>query len=59
MAKRSGLTEILLGERGDGEPAYRWLYGALRQEILEGRLRPGTRLPATRDLAVESPATSA
>jgi GntR family transcriptional regulator / MocR family aminotransferase len=53
MAKRSGLTEILLGERGDGEPAYRWLYGALRQEILEGRLRPGTRLPATRDLAVE------
>src|SRR5690242_16628940 len=32
-------------------PAYRWLYAALRGEILEGRLRPGTRLPATRDLA--------
>ena len=53
MAKRSGLTEILLRERGGGEPAYRWLYGALRREILEGRLRPGTRLPATRDLAAE------
>jgi GntR family transcriptional regulator/MocR family aminotransferase len=51
MAKRSGLTEILLGDRADGESAYRWLYGALRREILEGRLRPGTRLPATRDLA--------
>lgn len=53
MAKRSGLTEILLGGRAEGESAYRWLYGALRREILEGRLRPGTRLPATRDLAEE------
>ncbi|HEX2919261.1 MAG TPA: PLP-dependent aminotransferase family protein, partial [Edaphobacter sp.] len=53
MAKRSGLTEILLGQQAHGEPAYRWLYGALRREILEGRLRPGTRLPATRDLAAE------
>jgi len=31
--------------------AYRWLYGALRSSILEGRLHPGARLPATRDLA--------
>ncbi|RZU41234.1 PLP-dependent aminotransferase family protein [Edaphobacter modestus] len=53
MPRRSGLTEILLGERGEGESAYRWLYAALRREILEGRLRPGTRLPATRDLAAE------
>lgn len=53
MAKRSGLTEILLGQRTKSEPAYRWLYGALRREILEGRLGPGTRLPATRDLAAE------
>jgi len=53
MPKRSGLTEILLGERAEGESAYRWLYSALRREILEGRLRPGTRLPATRDLAAE------
>jgi GntR family transcriptional regulator/MocR family aminotransferase len=27
------------------------MYTALRSEILEGRLRPGARLPATRDLA--------
>jgi GntR family transcriptional regulator / MocR family aminotransferase len=30
---------------------YRWLYGELRSAILDGRLRPGARLPATRDLA--------
>ncbi|HEY2038444.1 MAG TPA: PLP-dependent aminotransferase family protein [Edaphobacter sp.] len=53
MAKRSALTEIFLVPREEGESAYRWLYGALRREILEGRLRPGTRLPATRDLAQE------
>jgi GntR family transcriptional regulator/MocR family aminotransferase len=32
-------------------PASHWLRGALRAEILAGRLRPGSRLPATRDLA--------
>jgi GntR family transcriptional regulator/MocR family aminotransferase len=32
-------------------PAYRWLYAALRADIVEGRLSPGTRLPSTRDLA--------
>jgi GntR family transcriptional regulator/MocR family aminotransferase len=30
---------------------YRWLYDALRAAILDGRLRPGARLPASRDLA--------
>lgn len=30
---------------------YRWLYGELRAAILDGRLKPGARLPATRDLA--------
>ncbi|MFI5114396.1 MAG: PLP-dependent aminotransferase family protein [Terriglobales bacterium] len=32
-------------------PLYRWLYEQLRRAILDGRLRPGARLPATRDLA--------
>jgi GntR family transcriptional regulator / MocR family aminotransferase len=30
---------------------YRWLYEAVRKSILQGHLRPGDRLPATRDLA--------
>lgn len=34
-----------------GVNLYRWLYGELRAAILDGRLRPGARLPATRDLA--------
>ncbi|MBZ0114840.1 MAG: PLP-dependent aminotransferase family protein [Thermoanaerobaculia bacterium] len=29
----------------------RWLYDALRSAILDGRLRPGSRLPSTRQLA--------
>jgi GntR family transcriptional regulator / MocR family aminotransferase len=53
MAKRSTSIEMLLPERRDSVAAYRWLYGSLRDEILEGRLKPGTRLPATRDLATQ------
>ena len=34
-----------------GASLYRWFYDELRAAILEGRLRPGARLPATRDLA--------
>ena len=34
-----------------GASLYRWLYDELRAAILDGRLRPGARLPATRDLA--------
>src|SRR5919108_1981562 len=51
MAKQSTSFELLLPVRDRRTPAYRWLYGALRTEILEGRLRPGARLPGTRDLA--------
>jgi GntR family transcriptional regulator/MocR family aminotransferase len=40
-----------LGGAFPARPAYRWLYSALRTEILEGRLRPGARLPASRELA--------
>jgi GntR family transcriptional regulator / MocR family aminotransferase len=51
MAKRASAVELVLSPRRAGTPAYRWLYSALRTEILAGRLRPGTRLPATRDFA--------
>jgi GntR family transcriptional regulator / MocR family aminotransferase len=34
-----------------GRSLYRWIYEELRSAILDGRLRPGSRLPATRDLA--------
>jgi GntR family transcriptional regulator/MocR family aminotransferase len=51
MAKQTTQLALMLPPREPGLPASRWLYGALRAAILEGRLRPGARLPATRDLA--------
>ncbi len=41
----------MLPARDADTPAYRWLYETLRSQILEGRLRPGVRLPSTRDLS--------
>jgi len=49
--KQAGLLELVLPVRDSGQSASRWLYESLRVAILEGRLGPGTRLPATRDLA--------
>jgi GntR family transcriptional regulator / MocR family aminotransferase len=51
MPKKATSFELMLPPRDAKTPAYRWLYAAVRGEILEGQLRPGTRLPATRDLA--------
>ncbi|HYH45274.1 MAG TPA: PLP-dependent aminotransferase family protein [Thermoanaerobaculia bacterium] len=51
MPKRTIAPALLLPPREAGEPAQRWLCAALRAEILEGRLGPGARLPASRDLA--------
>lgn len=51
MAKKTTPYELALPHRNPEVPAYQWLYEAVRSEILGGRLRPGTRLPATRDLA--------
>jgi GntR family transcriptional regulator / MocR family aminotransferase len=56
VPKRATSFELTLPARpprksGAAASAYRWLYVALRAEILDGRLRPGARLPATRDLA--------
>ncbi|MFZ0522033.1 MAG: PLP-dependent aminotransferase family protein [Candidatus Acidiferrales bacterium] len=51
MAKRPTGFALTLPPRDAATPAYRWLYATLRAEILDGRLRPGARLPATRDFA--------
>ncbi len=53
MAKQAGVFELVLPPRGPKLPAYRWLYESLRAEILGGSLRPGMRLPSTRDLSVQ------
>jgi GntR family transcriptional regulator/MocR family aminotransferase len=51
MAKVKGSLEVPLRSRAAGQPLTDWLYGELRSAILEGRLPPSTRLPATRDFA--------
>jgi GntR family transcriptional regulator / MocR family aminotransferase len=51
MAKRATTFEMALPPKDSTAPSYRWLYAALRAAILEGRLHPAARLPATRDLA--------
>jgi GntR family transcriptional regulator/MocR family aminotransferase len=40
-------------DAGAAEPAYRQLYEQIRAAILEGRLKPGTRLPSSRALSRE------
>jgi GntR family transcriptional regulator / MocR family aminotransferase len=55
MSRKSGIG-TLLGfdlERAGPAPLFHQLYRQLRQAVLEGRLRPGVRLPATRFLARE------
>src|SRR5262249_34110042 len=51
MALRGDRVALTLAPRPPGALAYRWLCAALREAILDGRLRPGARLPTTRDLA--------
>lgn len=51
MAKQSRHLELPLSVRPAGVPLHRWLYGELRQAIVEGRLKPGVRLPSSRSLA--------
>lgn len=51
MAKDASSFVLSLGKRPEHETLTRWLLDELRSAILDGRLKPGTRLPATRDFA--------
>ena len=51
MAKDVTALELALSERPPGAVISEWLYQELRRAILDGRLRRGVRLPATRDVA--------
>jgi len=50
MARETTSLPLSLPPPAAGIPLYRWLYDQLRTAILEGRLHPGARLPATRDV---------
>lgn len=51
MAKKESFQDLSLMPPQDGEELWRWLYGELRAAILDGRLKPGSRMPSTRNLA--------
>ena len=51
MPRRPTSPDLVLSPRPPAAPAGHWLSAALREAILDGRLRPGARLPTTRDLA--------
>jgi GntR family transcriptional regulator / MocR family aminotransferase len=51
MPKAISSFELTLNSRPRDQTLTTWLYGELRLAILEGRLGPGARLPASRDFA--------
>jgi GntR family transcriptional regulator/MocR family aminotransferase len=51
MPKDVSSFELTLRKRPQQVKITHWLYKELRQAILDRRLPPGTRLPATRDFA--------
>ena len=50
---REGRPSSLVVHRGSFVPLYRQIYDLVRQEILTGRLAPGTRLPSEEALATQ------
>lgn len=52
-AAASGIVPFLGFDRGRAEPYYSQIYAGFRAAILEGRLRPGQRIPSSRALAHE------
>ena len=53
MPKTISSFELTLGRRRPQETLTTWLYRELRSAILDGRLAPETRLPASRDFALQ------
>jgi len=53
VVKRASGFELALPPRDPSTSARQWLYGSLRAAILHGQLRPGARLPSTRELAAQ------
>src|ERR1700679_487980 len=51
MTRRASSFELILPPRPEDVPSFHWLRNALRAEILNGRIMPGSKLPASRELA--------
>ncbi|HXI16007.1 MAG TPA: PLP-dependent aminotransferase family protein [Chloroflexota bacterium] len=55
MPKRTAVLQLatITLDRSTTAPLYRQVYDSLRGSILAGQLKPGARLPSTRDLSLE------
>lgn len=51
MSKQATTIDLTLNEREHRLPATRWVYEEILQALRDGRLKPGIRLPSTRQLA--------
>jgi GntR family transcriptional regulator/MocR family aminotransferase len=51
MGKSETFQDISLPPPAEGQELGRWLYDELRGAILDGRLKPGARMPSTRSLS--------
>jgi GntR family transcriptional regulator / MocR family aminotransferase len=51
MTKMAMSFDLALAAPKPGAVLFRWLYNEIRAAILDGRLKRGTRLPSTRELA--------
>jgi GntR family transcriptional regulator/MocR family aminotransferase len=51
MTRSASSFELILPPRPEGTPSFQWVRNALRVEILSGRIRAGSRLPASREFA--------
>lgn len=50
MPKQESFQDLSLHAPSGKQDRWRWLYTELRSAILEGRLKPGARMPSTRSL---------
>src|ERR1700722_4082904 len=50
MAKEETFQDLSLNVPSGKPELWRWLYTELRAAILDGRLKPGARMPSTRSL---------
>jgi GntR family transcriptional regulator / MocR family aminotransferase len=51
LGKKESFQDLSLMSPDGSKELWRWLYRELRAAILDGRLRPGSRMPSTRNLA--------
>ena len=51
MSKEETFQDLSLDPPSGKHDLWRWLYTELRNAILDGRLKPGARMPSTRSLA--------